>query len=402
MNAAGQLRFRADGSFVVLQVSDVQDASPIMPRTLALLVAALRTVKPDLVVFTGDQVKGYDARFALGTPTGNRRLFKNTIDELVAPLERLHIPFTFVFGNHDHDVPITAEEQLAVYQSHPLCLAYDSPGVPGCANHNLQVMSADGTRTALNVCMLDSHGAEGFGWKALEPEQLAYYREERDRLAAQNGGEPVPTIIFQHFPVTETLELFTKLLHRSKGSMRGYASGKGAYYQMDTAKVAPNSICFELPNTPVANTGLFDAAHEKGDVVGIFFGHDHNNGFVGDVRGIRLGYAPGAGYTAPGPGLRRGVRSFRFEEENVRAFETHILTDEQMLPGQEILPMRTRAADFLYHKFPKPLWRASSAAARLIMEPSVLLMKYQMKKEKREETEAVYEKENENHAKGVC
>ena len=53
------LRFRGDGhgdgTFRVLQMADVQDGPDVDPDTVALIEA-----KPDLVVFTGDQIRGYD------------------------------------------------------------------------------------------------------------------------------------------------------------------------------------------------------------------------------------------------------------------------------------------------------------------------------------------------------
>ncbi len=56
------------------------------------------------------------------------------------------------------------------------------------------------------------------------------------------------------------------------------------------------------------NGGQFEAMAEKGDVKGIYFGHDHINSFNGNVRGIDVGYTQGAGFHIYGPGLDRGVR----------------------------------------------------------------------------------------------
>ena len=42
---------------------------------------------------------------------------------------------------------------------------------------------------------------------------------------------------------------------------------------------------------------------------GLYFGHDHNNAFHGDIRGIDVGYTQGAGFHVYGPGLDRGVRT---------------------------------------------------------------------------------------------
>ncbi len=64
----------------------------------------------------------------------------------------------------------------------------------------------------------------------------------------------------------------------------------------------------ESPADPMENSGEFAAMTEKGDVKGIYFGHDHINSFNGKVDGIDLGYTQGAGFHVYGPGLDRGVR----------------------------------------------------------------------------------------------
>ncbi|TPF95640.1 metallophosphatase [Bifidobacterium sp. UTBIF-78] len=57
------LRFREDGSFRVLQMADVQDGPDVQPDTIRLIREAIRTADPDLVVFTGDQIRGYDPAY---------------------------------------------------------------------------------------------------------------------------------------------------------------------------------------------------------------------------------------------------------------------------------------------------------------------------------------------------
>ena len=57
------LRFREDGSFRVLQMADVQDGPDVLPDTIRLIREAIREADPDLVVFTGDQIRGYDPAY---------------------------------------------------------------------------------------------------------------------------------------------------------------------------------------------------------------------------------------------------------------------------------------------------------------------------------------------------
>jgi len=333
------LRFKANGKFTVMQVSDIQDCGAPHPRGLRLLKAALDSEKPDAVIFTGDQLKGYSPKLLLAGPEKRMAMAAQTIGSILAPLEARGIPFTFTFGNHDHDAPISGDEQIRLYRRSPMCLAQDSPpGVPGYANHAVPVLDSRGERAALLLYMLDTHGPNGLGYTPLDAAQVGWYRQTREEYAAQNGGY-VPSMLFQHVPVEEIIELYREA-PRSKGALEGYRNYAGRYFVLDTGRAT--GFMGELPSSPDANAGLFEAAREKGEMLGMFFGHDHSNGFHGDVRGITLGYTPGAGYRTYGPGRNRGMRVIRFDERNIRAFETYIATDEALLGPGKPLDWRTK------------------------------------------------------------
>ena len=333
------LRFNAQGKFTVMQISDIQECGALHPRGLRLLEAALDREKPDLVVFTGDQVKGYSPALRLAPPERRRALIARTIRGITAPLEARGIPFTFTFGNHDHDAPLPGDEQVRLYQSGALCLAQESPaGVPGFANHALPVLDSQGEKAALLLYMLDSHGPSGTGYTPLCPEQVDWYRQTREAYAEKTGGY-VPSMLFQHVPVEEVIELYRES-PRGKGALEGFRNYSGKHFRLDESRA--EGFMGELPSSPDANAGLFGAALEKGEMLGMFFGHDHKNGFHGDVRGITLGYAPGAGYRTYGPGRKRGVRVFRFDEKRMRDFITYIVTDEALFGPEEALSLHTK------------------------------------------------------------
>ena len=66
---AQTLQFSADGTFTILHLTDTQDDQYPAKQLKPFLETAIRTAKPDLIVFTGDLVedlrvgdKGTDAR----------------------------------------------------------------------------------------------------------------------------------------------------------------------------------------------------------------------------------------------------------------------------------------------------------------------------------------------------
>lgn len=56
------MRMNKDGLFKIMQITDMQEIPKVSPDTMALLDAAIEDEKPDLVVYTGDQIKGYECR----------------------------------------------------------------------------------------------------------------------------------------------------------------------------------------------------------------------------------------------------------------------------------------------------------------------------------------------------
>lgn len=361
------LRFGEDGHFSVMQISDVQDTGGLHPRSVELLTAALDREKPDFVILTGDQIKGYGMELKFASPAKRIEIIRQTLDELLELFDERNIPFSFVFGNHDHDAPMAPQEQVEYYQRDPLCLAQDSPeGVPGYANHVIPVMDAKGEKAELLFYLLDSHGPKGLGYSPLEAGQVDWYRQQRDEWAEKSGG-PVPSMLYMHVPVEEIIELY-RAVPKMPGALEGFGSHSGQFYILDKSKVAPGSYMGELPSSPDENAGLFDAALERGEMLGMFFGHDHKNGFHGDVRGITLGYAPGAGYSTYGPGRKRGVRMFRFDEKDLHNAQTYVVTDEQILGEENDLDWKVKVLmDMQPSSFGglKPMFRKMSIVGSL-------------------------------------
>lgn len=63
------MRMNKDGLFKIMQITDMQEIPKVSPDTMALLDAAIEDEKPDLVVYTGDQIKGYGGRTRKGERT---------------------------------------------------------------------------------------------------------------------------------------------------------------------------------------------------------------------------------------------------------------------------------------------------------------------------------------------
>jgi hypothetical protein len=224
-------------------------------------------------------------------------------------------------------------------------MAQDTPGISGCANHNIVIAGGNGA-PALNIYMLDSHGNAGMGYQPLEPDQIAWYRDTREALREQ-AGDYVPSLLFQHIPVEATYRLLTAHDRWKKGAVKGFSGFKDKYYSLDKAKVRPGGRHLEALCVPASDAGLFDAAREKGEMLAMFFGHDHKNSFAGQVDGIELGYCPGCGFAAYGDGVNRGVRVFEFDEANLRDYATRVVTYGELFGVKRLKRIRHRLTDWI-------------------------------------------------------
>jgi metallophosphoesterase superfamily enzyme len=102
--------------------------------TTTLLSRMLAAEKPDLVVFTGDQLNGQ------GTSWDP----KSVLAKFAVAVTDMGIPWAAVFGNHDEENGIRKDEQMKLMKSMPYSLVQEGPkDVHGVGNYVLKVMSAD-------------------------------------------------------------------------------------------------------------------------------------------------------------------------------------------------------------------------------------------------------------------
>lgn len=324
-----ELKFN-NGKFRIMQIADVQDTQRTSDATVRFIREALKKTKPDLVVFTGDQVKGYGFNLMGGD---NKKKVTECINKFLVPLDETGIPFTFVFGNHDDQAfSISKKEQLEIYSSHENCVAFNADDeIDGYCNHNLEIKGEDG-KTKLNVYLVDSLTATLDGTcDHVHENQLEWYRNTRDKLKEENG-DYVPSVVFQHIPVNEIYELLMEVPKGTPNSAQGYREWDGKFFSMNPERVDINDRSFigETPSVPHENGGQFNVMNEKGDIFLMLFGHDHNNSFIGEYKGMKMGYTQGCGFNVYGPGKKRGVRLIDFNEINPVDFTSTTLTVEDL------------------------------------------------------------------------
>lgn len=305
------LMFAPAGTFRIVQFTDTQDGPDTDPRTVAAMSRVLDAERPQLVIITGDCVDTGRCK--------DRGALEKGIAGIAGPMEERRVPWAVTFGNHDRDnlakIGITQDEMLAIYRRYPHNINAPSPkAVYGAGNALLQIQGSSARRPAFGVWLIDSNayapaewaGQKLGGYDWVRSSQVSWYVRESQAIEKRLGRK-LPSLMFFHIPVIEFNEV----------------AKSGKFEGEKNEDVGGSRL----------NGGLFAAAMERGDVLGMFVGHEHNNTYVGDLFGIKLGYGGSVGFATYGlPGDEtarnrlRGGRVFDIKESDPRSFTTRYVT----------------------------------------------------------------------------
>lgn len=340
--AQSPLRFREDGTFRILHLTDIHEVSPEMDddenrqipvdksiETLNVIEKCLEKADADLVVFGGDNISGFWEEFTFD-------YMAESIRKIVAPVAKRNIPLAIVFGNHDSEradrLPfLHRENQIPIYCEYENFRGiYNEEDVYGCCNYSLQILSHDSDRVNWNIWCVDSNDyprgeqycIAGPGYDVVHKDQIEWYEKKAAELKAENGGKTVPSILFQHIPVIQESEFLKEVPEGTEGAVRNgerwFAPKENAFSQ---------GVMREHPCPPPGENGQFESWKKTGDIAAAFFGHDHVNTFVGELDGIKLVQTIGAGYHTYGS--ERGGRIIVLHE-NSREFDTETITVDRI------------------------------------------------------------------------
>ncbi|KAJ7588171.1 Metallo-dependent phosphatase-like protein [Mycena floridula] len=180
--SAPPLHFSRSGKFKILQIADLHfsvgkgtckdtktPCSNSDDLTASLLASVLEKEKPDLVVFSGDQLNGQ----ARTTPSASWDP-KSVLAKFSKMVAEKKIPWAAVFGNHDSELGASRAEQMQLMKALPYSVVEPGPkDVHGVGNYVLKIKSADASKTQLlTLYFLDSGSySKGYWnfWGAFTP-----------------------------------------------------------------------------------------------------------------------------------------------------------------------------------------------------------------------------------------
>lgn len=373
-----------NGKFKILVLSDVQDTHTPQKETTALVNAAIDRAQPDFIVLLGDNTAGWWKGV-------DKAQTEAAIDAVAKPIDERGIPFALVFGNHDHEGlcdeanGMTEEEAkefiLARFQTYKNCLAVEGEELTGVGNYNLPILNSAGDKAVFNLWFMDSNPyapeEEGGGYGYVHEDQTAWYQRTSDALKAENGGEPLPSLLFQHIIVPEAYEMFNTVKFGTKGAVRGNSSFHDKWFTVNPEYVYEGELN-EGPCSPNTNHGQFESWLTQGDIIGAFFGHDHVNDFAGVYKGIHLVACPAVTFYSYGN--HRGVRTITLDESDLTKFDSEILSFDE-LTGLKVYNLYKKNHGYIEYKNNfLPAFFGGLAGIAVLTAGGILLGKYLKKR----------------------
>ncbi|GAA0527120.1 UDP-2,3-diacylglucosamine pyrophosphatase LpxH [Rhizomicrobium palustre] len=260
--AGRRLRFSREGKFKILAVTDLHFGPEQDPYAVSLISEMIAAEKPDLVLCNGDNIMGGDSRTIAEV--------KDAVDQVARAMEKAGVPWAVVLGNHDREhnahTGLADDAFFALFEAYPHNLnAGWNRAITGTGNHHMLVWDAEGNKPLANIWQLDSGKGskdETLSYEWVHQDQIAWYHTTQAELEKRYGY--LPALMFFHIPVREFIDLAaSKKIEGARGEDE-----------------APSGI----------NSGLFAAVLERKDVMGMFCGHDHENNYIGEYRGVTLGF----------------------------------------------------------------------------------------------------------------
>lgn len=251
-----------DTVYSVLQITDVHILNDEKKDEKAFrdITKMVDAAKPDLIVITGDITSEADNLTAIKT--------------FCAFMEKLEIPWAFVYGNHDAE----GDADKDAIDEYLLSLEYcvyerGDPAITGHGNYYRNVTDASG-KPIMTLFMMDSNmydEANG-GYDHFHEDQIEWYKNTVQSIAEETNGDAskvVPSLAFFHIPMQEFKTAYDAA-KKDGGKLFGYR--------------------FEDECPPTQDDQMFETMVELGSTKGVFVGHDHMNNYEVEYSGIRLCY----------------------------------------------------------------------------------------------------------------
>ena len=319
----GYWTFTTDKDFKVVQFSDIHIGAGWMChgkdlKALNAVAAMVTAEKPDLVIVTGDIAYPIPPQAGTNDNLAEAKLFATL-------MENLGVYWTVTFGNHDTEAYSKYDRaQIADFYENSgfkYCLFKSGPeDIDGFGNNVINIKNSKGEITQ-SIFTFDSHAylnhdilGFGYNYDNIRESQVEWYRNCVKELTEYNKSvsnieNPVPkSTAFFHIPLREYQDAWYEYLNN------GFKDTGNAKLIEGTAGEG-GIIVFPGEGEDT----LFETMVELGSTKGVFCGHDHDNNFTMEYKGIRLCYGMSVDYLAyigiSGRGAQRGCKVITYSPD---------------------------------------------------------------------------------------
>ncbi len=364
-DANGFWTFTTDRDFKVLQLTDIHIGGGWLSHkkdAMALnAVAAMVTAeKPDLVIITGDIA--FPVPYQAGTLNN-----LSSAKVFASLMEKLGVYWTVALGNHDAESYsyFSREKVSDFYENSDFkyCLFQAGPDdIDGYGNQVINVKNSKGVITQ-SLYIFDSHSYTdgdylGIMWKYdnIHENQVQWYKDTVNKLNEQNAAvlkqlgsdekSDIKSSAFFHIPLTEQRDAWYEYMDN------GFKDTENVKLVYGKAGES-GKIVF----SGMHEDNLFETMLELGSTKSIFCGHDHDNNFSIDYKGIRFTYSLSIDYLAYSGISERGSQrgctvinyspdgSFDCKAENYYQDKYQSLYEKEAVTMQEIVQQETYEKD---------------------------------------------------------
>ena len=338
-NAAdlADLKFKQDGTFKIIQVADLQEFALSSKITRDFLYALAERERPDLFILTGDNIHCNPADYFPGFL--GRALIKSGIDGYMNVFDKIYKDFgarvTMVYGNHDNEAmqTITKPEEFAMYAAHKSFAGYYIPEADEgtqdeqgqhYGTHHLIIKNSEAT-PVFGLWMFDSGSYDPRGgYSCVQKPQIDWFK------AANEASGKLPSLVFQHIAVPEVYDYLTPAQAGDPNTLtRNFIDADGNPFKKIVSMDLPAGAGGELNESAgcgIYNQGQYDALNEAGNVLAMFWGHDHNNTYQLKRPGSPdLVSSPSTGFGSYGDTRMRGAQVITLHESDLTTYDTYVI-----------------------------------------------------------------------------
>ena len=266
----------ADRDFVVLNLADVHFSDygyRFFTNIIGeyLVRSLVDTVKPDLILVSGDEVCDDSSYYSI-------RHFTDM-------MESFETPWAPIFGNHDREGNCDEDYLAEVMMSGKYCIMQKGDARMGCGNYVINI--TENGKIVETIVMTDSHGNTQ---NELQGKWYEWVCEGTKKLSAD-----AEITAFMHIPLPEYETAYNLAINSENNEYKLFG------------ECNEKICCARNEDGTPANGGFFESV-KAGGTSYVFCSHDHMNDFSLEYEGVRLTYCMKLGYASGyQPGFNGGT-----------------------------------------------------------------------------------------------